>query len=288
MEEVDRHQIARRCRRDDESPSRARLVRLFRTRFDADRLALASGSALPAGAEAKLIKAAIRDHHQSDEGCRENRDDDDRRDLSRAEQMQSPEEIALPSHFIVCHNCRHGAINGCATVQRAACSGRTGSGGFVVNHSGSCGHIAVALAALVVSLSAIALGGCTDPVETAADLLATTDTSKAECIGRMRTPFDTLQMSVVYMECGARRFIFTAHPQTRADLHMICAFIWWPAINDKGTGRLLCDNGKNGDMTYDRTDPEHIQTVTRLDNGGRFEFILHEYRNFPNTEPFPE
>ncbi|MDQ7248667.1 hypothetical protein [Dongia sedimenti] len=73
----------------------------------------------------------------------------------------------------------------------------------------------------------------------------------------------------------------------RADPHMICAFIWWPAVNGKGTGRLLCDNGQNGDMTYDRTDPERIKTVTQLDNGGRFEFILHEYREFPNTEPFP-
>jgi hypothetical protein len=166
--------------------------------------------------------------------------------------------------------------------------GMNGEWGSVVIHRGSGGRIAVALAALVVSLSAIALGGCTDPVKTAAELLATTDTSKAECIGRMRTPFDTLQMSVIYMECGARRIIFTARPQTHADLHMICAFIWWPAVNDKGTGRLLCDNGRNGDMTYDRTDPKHITTVTKLDNGGRFEFTLHEYRNFPSTEPFPQ
>jgi hypothetical protein len=150
------------------------------------------------------------------------------------------------------------------------------------------GRWAVGLAALSLWAGAIALSGCTDPTKTAAALLATTDTSKAECIGRMRTPFDTLQMSVIYMECGARRLILTAQPQTYADLHMFCAFIWWPAVNDKGTGRLLCDNGKNGDMTYDRTDPKHIKTVTKLDNGGRFEFILHEYRNFPNTEPFPQ
>jgi hypothetical protein len=132
------------------------------------------------------------------------------------------------------------------------------------------------------------LSGCSSADKRAADLLATTDTRKAECIGRMRTPFDTLQMSVVIIECGTRRIIFTARPQTRADLHMICAFTWQPAVNDKGTGRLLCDNGKNGDMTYDCTDPKHIQTLTKLDNGGRFEFILHEYRNFPNTEPFPQ
>lgn len=149
------------------------------------------------------------------------------------------------------------------------------------------GRWAAGLAALSVWAGAIALSGCTDPVKTAADLLATTDTSKAECIGRMRTPFDTLQMSVVYMECGTRRIITRAHPQTRADPRMICAFIWWPAVNGKGTGRLLCDNGQNCDMTYDRTDPKLIKTVTKLDNGGRFEFVLHEYREFPNTEPFP-
>ena len=150
------------------------------------------------------------------------------------------------------------------------------------------GRWAAGLAALSLWAGAIGLSGCVDPNRTAAELLATTDTSKAECIGRMRTPFDTLQMSVVYMECGTRRMIFTARPQTRADLRMICAFTWEPAVDNKGTGRLLCNNGQNGDMTYDRTDPKHIQTVTKLDNGGRFEFILHEYRNFPSTEPFPQ
>lgn len=149
------------------------------------------------------------------------------------------------------------------------------------------GRLVAAFATLMVSAGTIVLSGCVDPNQTAADLLATTDTSKAECIGRMRTPFDTLQMSVIYMDCGARRMIFTARPQTYADLNMICAFTWEPAVNNKGSGRLLCNNGKNGDMTYDRTDPKHIQTVTKLDNGGRFEFILHEYKNFPSTEPFP-
>lgn len=150
------------------------------------------------------------------------------------------------------------------------------------------GRWAAGAAAMSLWAVAIALSGCADPTKTAASLIATADTSKAECIGRMRTPFGTLQMSVIYMECGTRRIIYTARPQTYADPHMICALTWEPAVNNKGSGRLLCDNGRNGDMTYDRTDPKHIQTVTKLDNGGRFEFILHEHRNFPNTEPFPQ
>jgi len=96
------------------------------------------------------------------------------------------------------------------------------------------------------------LSGCADPDKTAAALLATTDTGKAACIGRMRTPFDSLQMPVTYMESSARRIIYTARPQTYADLHMIYAFTWGPAVSHKGIGRLLCDNGKDGDKTYGR------------------------------------
>jgi len=159
--------------------------------------------------------------------------------------------------------------------------------GDCLTHRDGSGRIAAALAALVLSAGTVVLGGCTDPVKTTTELLATADTSKAECIGRMRTPFDTIQISVVYMDCGERRMLFTAWPQTRADLRMICAFTWGPAVDHKGTGRLLCDNGRNGDMVYDRTDPKNIKTETKLDGGGRFEFILHEDEDFPNEEQFP-
>ena len=140
---------------------------------------------------------------------------------------------------------------------------------------------------LVGAAAAVALAGCAGDQERGKDMSARLDRSGAECIGRMLTTFDDIHVSVVHMECGPRRLVFTAWPSGYADPRAMCAFAWSPATAHKGTGRLLCDNDMAGAMTFDRTDPKNIKVETALEKGGHFDFILHEDGDFPNTEPFP-
>jgi hypothetical protein len=142
-------------------------------------------------------------------------------------------------------------------------------------------------AALVVVAVVGLVAGCTSTEQRASNLLGTTDTSKAECVGRMLTDFNTIQLSVIRIECGSRHMIFTGWPSTYASLHMICAFTWSAAVDHKGAGRWVCDNGRDGNMTYDRTDPKNIKVETKLDGGGRFDFLLHEDEDYPNKDSFP-
>jgi hypothetical protein len=143
-------------------------------------------------------------------------------------------------------------------------------------------------AAAVVLAGVVGLAAaCTGSEQRASNLLATADTSKAECVGRMLTDFETIQAAVIRVECGTHHMVFMAYPSTYANLHMICSFTWNAAIAHKGTGRWICDNGQNGDMTYDRSDPKNIKVETKLDGGGRFDFVLHEDADYPNKDSFP-
>jgi hypothetical protein len=156
-------------------------------------------------------------------------------------------------------------------------------------HSGLRGRrLAATVAAFGTLACAAGLNGCTSTEQRASDLLATTDISKAQCVGRMLTQFDVIQVAVVNVECGALHRVMIAWPTNYASLHMTCAFTFDPAVERKGTGRLICDNGRNGNLTYDRTDPKNVQVETNLDNGDTFDFLLREDPDYPNKDSFPD
>jgi hypothetical protein len=139
----------------------------------------------------------------------------------------------------------------------------------------------------LISIALALLAGCASTEEKSVALTKQLDTAQAECTGRQLTQFESIQFALMEVHCGARRLLFTAWPSTRADPHMVCAFTWGPATDHKGNGRLTCDNGRSGAMAYDRSDPKNIKVETRLDDGGRFDFVLHEDKDFPNKHGFP-
>jgi hypothetical protein len=117
------------------------------------------------------------------------------------------------------------------------------------------------------------LAGCASRENTEPDLQEKIASATASCKGYV-SAFGDIPFQTSWLTCFGREQFYVAYADKIADRFSPCAFVFEPATNYKGVGRMACNNDTAGPLTYDMTDPKNIRVAATLDDGREMVFTM--------------